>query len=371
MIPVYCRSGFENGKEARTQKQLLKRIIMALVALKTIVDHAFANRYAAGAFNVINLDFLEAIVTAAEARRSPVILNIAEVHFKYVTIENICPAIRSLAGRSDVPIALNLDHGESFEAVIRAVRNGFTSIMFDGSKLSYDENVRQTAEIVKICHAAGISVEAELGAVGGAEGGALEGSADRKLFTDPAQAGDFVHRTGIDALAVAIGNAHGKYKGTPQLDFNRLDRVRAAAGIPLVLHGGSGIPDYDFRRAIQLGIAKINFYTGMSMAALEATAGAITATGSLYNDYPEVLKKVKESVARVVMAQMDVFGSSAVCRKDNDQCLHCGSCGKESAGRPFNGEQTPAGRRSGLSDEERRFVEEVTRKAIQNLHNRL
>ena len=343
---------------------------MSLVSLKTILDHAFEKHYAVGAFNVINLDFLEAIIAAAEARRSPVILNIAEVHFKYVKLENICPAIRAVAGRSDVPITLNLDHGESFEAVIRAVRNGFTSIMFDGSKLSYEENIRQTAEVVKICHAAGISVEAELGAVGGAEGGALEGSADPKFFTDPGQAADFVRRTGIDALAVAIGNAHGKYKGTPMLDFTRLERIRASAGIPLVLHGGSGISDDDFRRAVSLGIAKINFYTGMSQAALDATTEALKSTGKSYNDYPEVLRTVKENVARVVSGQMDVFGSSGICRKDNDACPGCGSCGKTTVSRAASVRKDASNPSVGLSEEERKLIDEVTSKVVRSLRNK-
>jgi len=338
---------------------------MSLVNLKTLLDHASANRYAVGAFNVINLDFLEAIIAAAESRRSPVILNIAEVHFKYVKIENICPAIRAVAGRSDVPVCLNLDHGETFEAVIRAVRNGFTSIMFDGSKLAYAENVRQTAEVVKICHAAGISVEAELGAVGGAEGGGLEGSADPRLFTDPVQAADFTVQTGIDALAVAIGNAHGKYKGIPKLDFDRLDRIRKAARVPLVLHGGSGIPDDDFRKAISLGIAKINFYTGMSQAALEATVEALKSTGKSYNDYPEVLKSVREQVGKVVAGQIDVFGSSGVCRQDNKGCLGCGSCGKDSHHKRDQGKPSA----DGLDDAERSLVEEVTRSVLNSLRN--
>jgi fructose-bisphosphate aldolase class II len=302
---------------------------MALVSLETVLRHAVANRYAVGAFNVINLDFLEAIVKAAQAKRSPVILNIAEVHFPYVTIEHICPAIKAIAEKSNVPLVLNLDHGESFATIIRAMRNGFTSVMFDGSKLSYEENVRQTADVVRICHAAGVSVEAELGTVGGQEGGGLVGTANPDLYTNAEQARDFVHRTGIDALAVAIGNAHGKYKGKPQLDFTRLGRIRDASRIPLVLHGGSGIPDDDFRRAIGLGIAKINFYTGMSQAALEATAQAVRNVGQAYNDYPDLIKQVTKKVQAVVERQIDVFGSGHVCEQHNSNCLGCGSCGKK------------------------------------------
>jgi fructose-bisphosphate aldolase class II len=287
---------------------------MALVSLATVLGHAVRDRYAVGAFNVINLDFLEAIVRAAEAKRSPVILNIAEVHFPYVTIEHICPAIKAIAETSNVPLVLNLDHGKSLATIIRAVRNGFASVMFDGSKLPYQENVRQTADVVGICHAAGVSVEAELGAVGGEEG-KLVGTANPEFYTDPEQARDFVHRTGIDALAVAIGNAHGKYQGKPQLDFARLARVRDSAGIPLVLHGGSGIPDDDFRRAIGLGIAKINFYTGMSQAALAATAEAMRNVGQAYDDYPSLIKLVTDRVQAVVEQQIDVFGSGNACEQ--------------------------------------------------------
>jgi fructose-bisphosphate aldolase class II len=153
-------------------------------------------------------------------------------------------------------------------------------------------------------------------------------TADPARYTNVAQAKDFVSRTGIDALAVAIGNAHGKYKGKPELDFNRLEEIRRAVNIPLVLHGGSGIPDEDFRRAISLGIAKINFFTGMALAAIEATAEALKETGKAYNDYPEVITRVKKSVAAVVRQQIDVFGSAGVCRAENSACLGCGNCGK-------------------------------------------
>jgi fructose-bisphosphate aldolase class II len=187
--------------------------------------------------------------------------NLSRRHFKYVSLDAICAAIKAEAALHDIPVVLNLDHGTSFDAVMKAIRLGFTSVMFDGSGLSYEENIRQTAEVVKMCHALGISVEAELGAVGGDEGGSLYGSCDSSKFTDPSKATDFVTRTGIDALAVAIGNAHGKYRGEPKLDFPRLQAIQEQTGLPLVLHGGSGISDADFRKAISLGIHKINFYT--------------------------------------------------------------------------------------------------------------
>jgi fructose-bisphosphate aldolase class II len=181
--------------------------------------------------------------------------------------------------------------------------------MFDGSHLDFNENIRQTREVVKMCHARNISVEAELGAVGGAEGGWLVGEADPAKYTDVQQAKEFVERTGVDALAVAIGNSHGRYKGKPDLDFNRLCSIRDVTGIPLVLHGGSGISPDDFRKAISLGIAKINFYTGMSDAAIKATKRHLGEMGERYNDYPMMMNAVKESVMQVVAEQMEIFGS--------------------------------------------------------------
>jgi len=283
---------------------------MALVSLGTILDKAYRKGYAVGAFNVINLTFLEAIIQAARESRSPVILNIAEVHFPFVRLEHIAPVVKRMAEEESFDIALNLDHGLTMSAIERAISNGFTSIMFDGSHLDFEENVKQTREVAELCHRRGISLEAELGAVGGAEGGGLTGSADPAKFTDVEQAREFVRATGVDALAVAIGNSHGRYKGPPQLDFERLKALRDAAGIPLVLHGGSGISAEDFKKAISLGIAKINFFTGMSDAALQATREYLDGAGEKYNDYPLMINAVKEKVAQTVTEQMQIFGSA-------------------------------------------------------------
>jgi fructose-bisphosphate aldolase class II len=239
-----------------------------------------------------------------------VILNIAEVHFPFVNLEVMCPAVLAAARRASVPVALNLDHGQSVESVFRAVANGFTSVMIDASRLPYGENVALSAEVVRLCRTVDVTVEAELGAVGGNESGGMEAEADPGLFTDPDQAADFVRRTGIDALAVAVGNAHGRYKGAPKLDFDRLAGIREKAGIPLVLHGGSGIPDGDFRRAVGLGIAKINFYTGMSEAALAAVSDRVKTAGAAYHDFPLMMQEVRKRVAETVARQIDVFGSA-------------------------------------------------------------
>jgi len=282
---------------------------MALVTLKTLLDKAYQKGYAVGAFNVINLEFLEGITLAARRSASPVILNIAEVHLPFVSMEHIVPAIKEIARQERFEIALNLDHGLTISTIERAITNGFTSVMFDGSQLDFDENIRQTREVVKMCHAWNISVEAELGAVGGEEGGGLMGKADPAKYTDIEQAKIFVEQTGIDALAVAIGNSHGRYEGETDLDFGRLSAIRDVTGIPLVLHGGSGISATEFRQAISLGIAKINFFTGMSEAAIQTTTRYLSTAGERYNDYPLMLNEVRESVAGVVAEQMEIFGS--------------------------------------------------------------
>lgn len=282
---------------------------MPLTSMSEILQDAVRRDYAVGAFNVVNLEFLEAILETAEALRSPVILSIAEVHFSYVPLNDICPLIRDKAARLKVPVALHLDHGMSSTSFLQAIRNGFTSVMFDGSKLLFAENLAQTRRVIELCRPLGISVEAELGAVGGDEGGGLESQADPLFFTDPDQAQQFVEQTGVDALAVAIGNAHGKYKGEPRLDFERLQRIREKCGIPLVLHGGSGISVDDFRRSIRCGIRKINIYTAMSQAALKAAADFMTQSSGRYHDYPLLMQSIQKAVAEIVAEQMTLFGS--------------------------------------------------------------
>jgi fructose-bisphosphate aldolase class II len=298
---------------------------MALVNLKDVLDNAYQRRYAVGSFNVVNMEFLEAIIEAAEAKKSPAILAIAEVHFKYVNLENITPAIKEVARRASVPLVLHLDHGESFEAIMRALRAGFTSIMFDGSTLPFEENVARTAEVVKMCHAIGVTVEAELGHVGGAEGAPGGDAAHEALYTKVEQAVEFVKRTCVDALAVAIGTAHGLYRGTPRLDFHRLSQINEAVRIPLVLHGGTGLSVEDFRRAISLGVAKINFYTGMSVAACKTVRDTLESQPQCI-DYPGLLKAGKEAIRRTVEEQMEIFMSANICDGVNPLCAVCSGC---------------------------------------------
>lgn len=282
---------------------------MALCNMRQILTHAMENEYAVGAFNIVDLNFLEAIVKTAETARSPVVLSIAEVHFPYINLDLLCPAVKSIARTADIPIALHLDHGTQLSSVLKAMRYGFTSVMFDGSALDFQQNIAQTKRVVELCQPLEITVEAELGAVGGDEGGNLESEAKPELFTDPDQAAEFVTHTKIDALAVAIGNSHGKYTGKPHLDFKRLSQIKTRTGIPLVLHGGSGLSVSDFTTAIQYGISKINFYTGLSQQALAGVALFMNKKEKKYHDYPEMLSIIKESVSRIVAEQIEIFGS--------------------------------------------------------------
>lgn len=285
---------------------------MPLVSLNEVLAPAYKGKYAIGSFNTFNEDFTEAILNAADKCKVPVIISFSEVQLEYVDLECIAKVAIIKADRLDIPIVLHLDHGLTMDTVKKAIDLGFTSVMFDGSALDYDENVRNCRTIVDLCTPKSISVEAELGAVGSAEDGALESSADMSQYTDINLAVDFVHKTNIDALAVAIGNAHGKYKKEPNLDYDRLDKLNRALNLPLVLHGGSGISDADFRRAIDLGISKINYYTGMLQTAILTTSNCIDNCGAKYQDYLDVLRSVKENVASKVVERMTVFQNNKI-----------------------------------------------------------
>lgn len=298
---------------------------MPFVNLAGILNHARRHQYGIGAFNVPEYETLQALLDAAVEMQSPLIVDVAEVHLKYIDLDDVAYVVRRAAERAPVPVALHLDHGENFETIMRAVRAGFTSVMFDGSHLPYEENVRETAEIVRICHAMGVTVEAELGEVLGGEGTSERFEADPSLYTDPAQAEDFVRRTGLDALAISFGTAHGLYRGTPKLDFPRLEEISRRTQIPVVLHGGTGVTDEDFRKAISLGIAKINFYTQISVDAVEAARQMLAGNPDLVS-YPQLLTGVRKVIQQTVMRQMQIFGSAGICARFPDLCHECQVC---------------------------------------------
>ncbi len=298
---------------------------MGLVPMGDLLTQAKEYKFAVGGFDLLNLEMLAALEEAATEATSPIILMIAEVHFKYLKVEDLAPAIRKVAQEAPIPVAVHLDHGVTLEAIMRAIRAGFSSVMFDGSKLPFEENVEKTADIVRFAHACGVTVEAELGHVGGGEGALTPKAADEAAFTDPVNAAEFVRRTGVDALAIAVGNVHGIYKGEPNLDFDRIARIRDLCDIPLVLHGGSGISDDDFRKAISLGIAKINIYTEMQMRLIQYMREYITEAGDK-SEYTELLLHQRRAVREVAVQKMKVFGTYGLCGPNNPACLNCGGC---------------------------------------------
>ena len=229
-----------------------------LVTLKELLDQAKVEHKAVGAFNGTTLEAIRGIIQAAEELNAPVILQHAQSHDDLIDLEEIGPVMKYYAERAKVPVALHLDHGSSFERCVQALRLGFTSVMLDASTLPFEENIAKVKTVVEKAQKYGATVEAELGLVGGSE----DGSCDHGIrCTDPDDAVVYARETGIDALAVAIGNAHGNYPVAPTLAFDVLEKIHEKVDIPLVLHGGSGITDKDFQRAISLGIRKVNIAT--------------------------------------------------------------------------------------------------------------
>lgn len=236
-----------------------------LVTMKEILDHAKRGGYGVTAPNVQSEDTVRAVIEVAEKYNAPMIIDVNA--FIHPDLPWFIHMIRGLASVASVPIAINLDHGRSYEDIMLGINSGFTSVMVDRSNLSYEENVAQTKEVVKMCKPLGISVEAELGHVGMGNNYEVDGVNN---LTDPEEAAKFIEETGIDCLAVAIGTAHGRYKGTPHIDFERLEQIVQACGdTPLVLHGGSGTGDENLRKAVKTGIQKVNLATELIVAGKE------------------------------------------------------------------------------------------------------
>ena len=229
-----------------------------------MLKKAQEGHYAVGAFNVENLEMVMAVIKAAGEMNSPVIMQTTASTVKYAGLDYYLSLVRTAAERSDVPVAMHLDHGNSFELAMQALRTGYTSIMIDGSHESFEDNIALTSRVAAACAASGVSVEAELGKVGGKEDD-LDGG-DENPYTDPQQAKEFAERTGVTSLAIAIGTAHGIYKGIPKLDLDRLSEIREVVSIPLVLHGASGVPDDAVRESVRRGICKVNFATELRIA---------------------------------------------------------------------------------------------------------
>ena len=273
-----------------------------LVNLNDILPKAQKEHYAVGLFNTTDTDMLEAVISAAEELRSPVIIGTAEVLLPAGELKLIAPSIIAAAKRATVPVVVHYDHGLTFDRCMEALQLGFSSVMFDGSAGEYDKNIADTCEIVKIAHSFGASVEGEIGHVGQASS---EDNLHTDMYTTADEAEAYVKATGVDALAIAIGTAHGVYKPKPQLNLERLCEIRQRIDTPLVLHGGSGLSDDDFRNTVRDGIAKMNIFTDLCLAGNRAMEDGLKQ-GLAYLDIRNLkVKYMKE----VVMNKIRLFGS--------------------------------------------------------------
>jgi len=281
---------------------------MPLVSSTQMLQAARAGKYCVGAFNVHTLEMLQAVVEAAEELRSPVILQSTVGTVKHLGPDYIAAAATVAANRSSVPIALHLDHCTDFDLIVKCVRAGYTSIMIDASHSPFDENVAQTRKVVEVTRAAGINVEAELGKVGGVEDDIVVDDKDA-LLADPDECAKFVELTGVSTLAPAIGTAHGIYKGDPNIDFDRIERIAARVAVPLVLHGGSGIPDDQVRRCIELGMSKMNVATELRIIFSDAIK-AVFAANPDENDPRKYMVPAKAALREAVAAKMRLCGSA-------------------------------------------------------------
>ena len=279
-----------------------------LIPFREITRDALRRRYAVGAFNCLSVENVMGAVAAAEELHSPIILQLAEVQFPEAPMELMAPVFLRAARDAKVPVAVHLDHGRSIETCIRAVREGFTSVMFDGAELPFEENAEQTRLVVRLAHAAGVDVEAELGRVGDTGfGGEGTAAAPADVFTDVEESARFIARTGTDALAIAIGNLHGRYTATPRLNIARLREIHARNAVPLVLHGGSGTSEEDFKACIRNGICKINVATAIQIAAAEAVAEYLARGGS--PGYIGIKRRIIEASQRAVAEHIRLFES--------------------------------------------------------------
>ncbi|HOF27761.1 MAG: class II fructose-bisphosphate aldolase [Anaerolineaceae bacterium] len=276
---------------------------MSLVNLAELLKPANEQKYAVGAFDVFSIEMASAVIRAAEETKSPVILAYVEAFDTLVSMESYVAFLRRLAEDASVPVCIHLDHATNLEIIQRAVRCGFSSVMIDASDKSFEENIAATAEVVGICKPLGISVESELGHVSGNEGMYAD---DTGVYTEVESAKEFVDRTGVDALAVAIGTIHGVYKSTPVLSFDRCAQIKSATNnLPLVIHGGSGLSDEDFRKVIAAGINKVNIFTDLTIAAMEyLTSDEITNKTHYFSASMQVTEVIKQAT----IAKLQRFG---------------------------------------------------------------
>lgn len=279
-----------------------------LVNLKTILKYAEEQKSAIGAFNVYNLESVLAVAQASQELNEPVILSFGEGYLSHAPIEVIATIVKKLCGAGDIPVVLHLDHAKEFSTVMRAIHCGFTSVMYDGSHLPLPENIANTRKIVEIAHVVGISVEGELGYMNNEDGTCEPGFEMGKGYTSVKATAQYVSGSGIDALAVAIGNAHGIYKGIPELDFDRLGEISAAISVPVVLHGCSGIPDAAIKKAVSLGVRKINVNTEISTGAVRTAREFLANHTEKNTRFETMLKASRQTMCETVKNYIHMLG---------------------------------------------------------------
>lgn len=280
---------------------------MPLVDLKDVLRHARANGYAVGAYDAVDSNFVAAILAGAEVACAPVILSFAESHFAHYDFTALMATAEAAAKRATVPVALFLDHGSGMESAVAAIRAGCNGVMVDASHLAFDANVAATRAVADMAHALGVPVEGELGYVPGVEGEDATRHPGELCLTSPQEAAFYVDATGADFLAVSVGTVHGRLRGEPRLDLDRLAQIAEAVAVPLVIHGGTGLSDEQFQALIARGVAKINYYTALSDL---AAAAASNALADVESGYTAAIDAVREAVAEEVTRTCAVFGAA-------------------------------------------------------------
>jgi ketose-bisphosphate aldolase len=278
---------------------------MSIVTNKELLDRAKAGHYAVAAFNTNNLEYIQAILQAASEKNAPVIIEAAKSEVDYMNGYVFVSMVKLLAENLSIPVGIHLDHGPSYEEALRCIRYGFTSVMYDGSSLPLEENIANTKRVVEAAHACGVPVEGEIGVIGQAMDGPEGTKNDGAGLADPAQCERFVKETGVDCFAAAIGNAHGLYLSKPKLRFDLLQEIEKRTRVPLVMHGGTGIPAEDIRQAISLGVSKINFATVMRKGFIETIKAAIDANPTDY-DLMKLIGKGKAKMTEIAKEHIDM-----------------------------------------------------------------
>lgn len=281
---------------------------MPLVSMNEFLPRAKEKKFAVGQFNINNLEFTQAITEAAMEENAPIIFGVSEGALRYMGIEYTVAMAKAAAKKSGLPIALHLDHGSTFEVAMTCIHAGFSSVMFDGSHCAYEDNIRLTQEVVKVAHAMGISVEGELGTIGGVEDD-LRVDESKAQLAKPNEAIRFYEETGVDALAIAVGTAHGMYKGELKVHYNIIEAVASKIPVPIVLHGGSGVPDESIRKAIAAGAGKINVNTENQIACTVAIREVLAKDANTI-DPRKYLSPARQAMVEVVRSKIRLFGSN-------------------------------------------------------------